>query len=83
MYKVEFSKQAEKQFDKLDFEIQGRILNVLERMKIRPYSFVKRRVGTPYFRARVGKYRLILDIQNEKLVIYVIELGLRKNIYKN
>lgn len=82
MYKIEFSSTAQKQFDKLDSMIQGRIINVLERMRIRPHNYVKKLVGTKYFRARVGKYRIILDIQNDMLMIYVIELGLRKNIYK-
>ncbi len=82
MYKIEFSEKAQKQFDKLTLEIQGRIINVLERIKIRPYSYVKKIIGSPYFRARVGANRLILDIKNEILIIYVIEVGHRKNIYK-
>jgi len=82
MYKIEFSEKAQKQFDKLTLEIQGRVINVLERIKIRPYNYVKSISGTPYFRARVGTYRLILDIKNKILVIYVIEVGHRKNIYK-
>lgn len=82
MYSVEFSKNAEEQFSKLPREMQSRIIDVLERIKIRPHHFVKRYEGTPYFRIRVGKYRVILDIQNSKLIIYVIKIGLRGNIYK-
>lgn len=81
MYKIDFSKNAEKQFDKLSLKIQGRIIDTLERMSIRPYSFVKRLIGTPYFRLRVGDYRVILDIKNKEFVIMVIEIGHRKNIY--
>jgi len=83
MYSVEFSKKAEEQISKLPKEMQSRITDVLGRIKIRPHHFVKRIVGTDYFRLRVGKYRIILDIQNNKLIIYVIDLGLRGNIYKN
>ena len=83
MYSIVLSKKAKDQLRKLDFELQKRIINVLERMRVRPHSYVKKLVGTKYFRVRVGKYRIILDIQNETLIIYVIELGLRKNIYKN
>lgn len=82
MYSVEFSKKAEEQLLKLPREIQSRIIDVLERIKIRPHHFVKRYEGTPHFSLRVGKYRILLDIQNDKLIIYVIDMGLRGNIYK-
>ena len=81
MYSVEFTKTAEKQFDKLPNEIQVRILNVLERIKIRPFHFIKRKEGTPYFIMRAGDYRAVLDIQLDNEMMYVIEVGHRKNIY--
>jgi len=82
MYQVEFSKQAESQFSKLPSGLRDRIFNVLDRVKLRPHHFVKKLVGCSYFSLRVGDYRLILDIQQDKLIIFVIELGHRKNIYK-
>ena len=81
MYNVEFSKTAEKQLYKLGKEIQLRIISTLERIRIRPYSHIKKLVGVPYFRLRVGDYRVILDIRDDKLVIFVIEIGHRKSIY--
>jgi len=81
MYSVEFSQTANNRFCKLPKDIQDRIINVIERIRVRPYHFVKRKEGTPYFIARIGEYRAILDIRNKKLKIYVIEVGHRKNIY--
>ena len=81
MYNIEFSISAEKQLYKLEINTQKRIISTLERIRIRPYSYIKKLVGNPYFRLRVGKYRLILDIREEKLIIFVIELGHRKKIY--
>jgi len=52
----------------------------LERIRIRPYPYVKKLVGSPYFRLRVGDYRVILDIKENELIIHVLELGHRKNI---
>ena len=83
MYKVEFSKKAEQQFSKLNEILQQRIINTLERIRIRPYHFVKRKEGTPYYILRVGMYRIILDIKDNKLIILVLEIGPRKNIYKS
>jgi|TARA_Y100000031_G_scaffold130660_1_gene150474 mRNA interferase RelE/StbE len=82
MYKIEFTKKADYQFSKLNKILQERIINSLERIKIRPYHFIKRKQGTPYYILRVGGYRIILDIKNNKLIILVLEIGPRKNIYK-
>ncbi|MBT4135492.1 type II toxin-antitoxin system RelE/ParE family toxin [archaeon] len=81
MYKIEFSQNASKQFDKLPIEIQNRVSSYLDRIRIRPYNYVKRLIGSPYFRGRIGEYRIILNIKNKELQIFVIEVGHRKNIY--
>jgi len=81
MYSIEFSQTTEKQFYKLETKIQKRILNVLERIKIRPFHFVKRKQGTPYYILRIGEHRSILDIRQDKSIIFVIEVGHRKKIY--
>ena len=49
MYSIEFTNAAKKQLYKLTKEIQIRIINVLERIKFRPYHFIKRKEGTEYF----------------------------------
>jgi len=82
MYKIEFSETGEKQFFKLPPKNQKRILNVLERIKIRPYHFIKRKEGSDNFILRFGEYRAILEINNELKIIYVIDASHRKNIYK-
>ena len=81
MYFVEFSETAEKQLDRLGDDIFDRVLNVLERIKIQPFHFVKRKEGTPYFIARIVEYRAILDIRQKEFKIFVLEVGHRKNIY--
>lgn len=81
MYEIIVSDKAKEQLSKLSQEMKCRIGSVLERIRIRPHHFLKRLVGSPYFRLRVGDYRVILDIKDDKLIIYVIELGHRKNIY--
>ncbi len=82
MYEVTLSKDAKKSLNKLNKIDSERIISVLERIRIRPHVFVKKLVGVKYFSARAGKYRIILDIQENKLIIFVIEIGHRKNIYK-
>ncbi|MBD3310845.1 type II toxin-antitoxin system RelE/ParE family toxin [Candidatus Woesearchaeota archaeon] len=81
-YSLIYSDIALKQLKKLDKETQRRIISTLERIRIRPYPHVKKLVANPFFRLRVGDYRVIVDIKDDKLLIYVIEVGHRRNVYK-
>jgi len=81
MYSVEFSETAERQFNKLEKDVQFRVVNVMERIRIRPYHFIKRKGGTNYFIARIGEHRAILSIDDVRKIIFVLEVGHRKKIY--
>ena len=82
MYSIIFSDIAVKQLKKLDSEIVHRIISTIERCRIRPYSFVKKLIGSSYYRLRVGDYRVIMDIKENVLVIFIVEVGHRREIYK-
>jgi len=81
-YEIVFSDKAFKQLKKFEQVAQERIIKVLERIRIRPESFVTKIVGDPGFRLRVGEYRVIVDIYKDKLLILVIKIGHRSRIYK-
>lgn len=83
MYEIIISDQAFKQLEKLEKSIQERIIKVLERIRIRPEVHVTKLVGDAGYKLRVGDYRVILDIDENKLSILVIKIGHRKNIYKD
>ncbi len=83
VYQIIFSTKAEKQFMKLSKTVQRRIVSVLERIRIRPGNYLSRLAGLPYYKLRVGDYRLIIDLQKNLLIIYVIKVAHRKNIYRN
>ena len=80
MYEILLSDKAKSQLKKLPQQIRNRIGSVIERIRIKPFHFIKRKEGTPYYILRVGDYRLILDIKENN--IFVIDLGDRKKIYK-
>lgn len=81
MYRVLFSDLALKQLKKLDGEIRQRIITSIERIRIRPESYLKRLVGEEGYRLRVGDYRVIVDIDQGELIILVLRMGHRKNVY--
>ena len=72
-YQVIFSDLAIKQLRKFDKEIGQRIISTLERIRIRPDAYVKKLVGDEGYRLRVGNYRVILDLDKEKLIILVYD----------
>ena len=82
MFDLFFTKEAKKFLKKLDNQDKTRIISVLERCRVRPHTHIKKLVSSPYFRLRIGEYRVILDISTGKLLIIVIEIGHRRNIYK-
>jgi len=82
MFDLFFTAESKKFLKKLNEQDSKRIISTLERCRIRPHAYVKKLVSSPYFRLRVGDYRVILDIKAGKLLIIVIEISHRKNIYK-
>jgi len=80
-YEIVFSDKALRQLKKLEKIVQGRIIAALERVRIRPEVYVSKLVGDPGYKLRVGDYRVIMDIDNKKLIILVLKAGHRKNIY--
>ena len=49
----------------------------------RPNGYLKLKGSDDLFRVRVGPYRIIYTIQAEKLIVLVLEIGDRKDIYKS
>jgi mRNA interferase RelE/StbE len=83
MFELFYTEEAKKYLKKLNKQDRIRIFSTLERCRVRPHSYVKKLVSSPYFRLRVGDYRVILDISAGKLMILVLEVGHRRNIYKS
>jgi mRNA interferase RelE/StbE len=82
MYQVIFTPNSEKQLKKLPKEIQVRIINALKRIRIRPEAYLTKLVDDPAYKFRVGDYRLIIDIIHDKLILLVVKVGHRRNIYQ-
>lgn len=84
---VNFSKLAKKQLKSLDKQAQTRILDFLEDRigrSVDPRLSGKPLAGTfsGLWRYRVGDYRIICQIEDEKLVVLVVAVGHRREIYR-
>lgn len=82
-YTVILSKKAQKQLDKLSDKIAEPILEAISSLKENPrpqgYKKLKGREGS---RIRVGNYRVIYNIFDNELIVDVITLGNRRDIYE-
>lgn len=83
MYEIIIDKKVLKKIEKLPREIQERIFNALEKIRIRPEAYVTKLIGESSYKLRVGEYRILLDIKINQLIILVLNIGHRRNIYKN
>jgi mRNA interferase RelE/StbE len=85
-YKVEFSKSAAKEFKKLNKSLRGKVVEALSFISQNPYSeflnIKKLKGADELFRIRIGDYRIVYNVQKKVLIIVVIKIGHRKDIYK-
>jgi len=82
-YTARLSKKAQKQLDKLSDIIAEPILNAIESLEENPRpQGCKKLKGRNGFRIRSGDYRIIYEIFDSELIIDVIALGHRKDIYE-
>lgn len=81
VFEIIWSESAIRQLKKLDRTVGRRIFNKVGELTNHPHRFVQRLVNSPYYRLRVGDYRVILDIQESFLRILVLNVGHRGSIY--
>lgn len=82
-YDVQLSKGAAKELRKLDRPVQARILAVLTLLQDEPRpSTVKALSHAGYLRVRVGDYRIVYTVEDDRLVVLVLAVGHRGEIYR-
>jgi mRNA interferase RelE/StbE len=86
-WRIEITRTATKQITKLDAQAQKSILRFLrERLagadNPRQWGRALQGEKRGLWRYRVGDYRLICDIKDERITILVLELGHRKDVYR-
>ena len=86
IYTVRFSEKAYKQLSRLDKPVQKLILNWLTKnLEGTPNPRLKGKARASNhcweWRSRIGDYRLIANIQDDTVIILIIAIGHRKDIY--
>ncbi|WP_322778777.1 type II toxin-antitoxin system RelE/ParE family toxin [Frankia sp. Cas4] len=83
-YKVEIDPHAQHAFRKLSRDVQNRLTKVILALEHTPRPVgCKAVVGQPgYWRIQVGDYRVIYTVWDDVLVVLVVELGHRRDVYR-
>ena len=81
-YSILVTETAKKQLSKIDKQTARRIDKKLREIASDPFLHVIRLVGLELYKMRVGDYRILMSIQKDKLVVMVVEIGHRRNVYK-
>ena len=86
MWKIEWDSKALKEAKKLDRDARKKIIEYLEKRVLasqNPYQFGKPLKGNKagIWRYRVGNYRILCQIEDRALIVLVIAVGHRKDIY--
>jgi mRNA interferase RelE/StbE len=88
VYRVEFDPAALKDLKKLDRAVQQRLVGFL-RTRVAalddPRSIGEALAGArlgSYWKYRVGDWRIVCDIQDDRIVVRVLRLGNRREVYR-
>jgi mRNA interferase RelE/StbE len=82
-WRVAFTRRAEKELAELDKRTQARMVAALEGLCENPFDApqVKALTGGGY-RLRVGDYRILFDVVSGELLILVVKVGHRREVYR-
>lgn len=84
LYEIRFSKASSKTLDSLDVKLAVRIAKAIGKLSTESKPLGCRKlVGSENdYRIRVGDYRVIYQIRNSVVMIFVVRIGHRKDIYR-
>lgn len=85
LYTVKMSSSAERSLDKLPDDVAVRIMDKLELLKTQPLKrgqSVKLKGAKNTYRLRVGDYRVIYVVRKKVLLVMVIRIDRREDVYR-
>jgi len=81
-YRVEFEPAAVRALGKLERSVQKRIQGVVDVLALPPRPpAAKKLVGSELWRVRTGDYRIVYAIEDERLLVVVVKVGHRREVY--
>ena len=83
-YRIEFTRSAEKDLRKIDRSRISAILRKIEQLQFnpRPDGSKKLAGADRTYRVRVGDYRVVYEVEDDVLLVLVIRVAHRKDVYR-
>jgi mRNA interferase RelE/StbE len=84
-YRIEVKRVAAKALKKIPKADRTRIAEKIDSLAENPPSpeITKMKGNNPFHKVRVGDYRIVYEIQEHVLLILIVKIGHRKDIYRN
>ena len=83
LYRVIFTALAERSYRRLSRDVQRRILAKARSLVENPWPpGAVRLVGADAFRVRVGDYRILYSVERGRLLVLVLDVGHRREVYR-
>lgn len=84
-YRIEYSPHALRQLRALPRQVQQRVSPHIDALSNdpRPHGVVRTSGKDDFYRMRVGSYRVIYTIEEDVLVVLVVSVGHRREIYRD
>ncbi len=83
-YKIVFNKSASKELRKLDGGSYAKVRVAIDKLALNPRPRQSKKLigGTGLWRLKVETFRVIYDIQDNKLIVLIVRVGHRKEVYR-
>ncbi len=84
MYAIELTPRAQKKLRKLDRDIRARLMKAIAALAENPFPpDAKKLTGAgKLWRIRVGDYRVVYQVDGNRLIIVIVDVGHRREIYR-
>ena len=79
---VIYAPKAEKDLESLGEELAKKVILLMDKIVLDTYRLLEKMVNSPFYKFRIGVYRGIIDIVNDKLILHVVKIKHRSQVYK-
>lgn len=84
-YKVVYSREAVKSIERLDKPVQKQIMAFVDRLEASSnprFDGAAMKGNLREWRYRIGHYRMVCEIRDKEVVVWVVRVGHRSRVYK-
>ena len=83
-YRIVIKKSAAKEIERIEKKDKIRIIEKIRSLAVEPHPHGSKKVsGQEKYRIRQGNYRILYQLIDDELIINVVKVGHRRDIYKN